>query len=170
MTVQAVCAGLWTGLGSPGTSSLGETQPGTHTFSLVGPEGGLRETREKSGKASWRKGHFSQSFGKQERGEVRQGQSRVTFGDYPLHLRTGLRGQVLPSRSHCKVQQSGPGMSHSGKQVLEQRGTRGWWVAGAAAPAFEASESWRFYPRLRLPEDFSWPLLRHSCVAGKPRL
>lgn len=46
MTVQAVCAGLWTGLGSPGASSLGETQPGTHTSSLVGPEGGLRETRE----------------------------------------------------------------------------------------------------------------------------
>lgn len=47
VTVQAVCAGLWTGLGSPGACSLGETQPGTDPSSLVGPEEGLRESREK---------------------------------------------------------------------------------------------------------------------------
>lgn len=41
------------------------------------------------------------------------------------------------------------------------------WVAGAAAPAFEGSESWRFYPRLRLPEGFSRH--RHRAVwPGNP--
>lgn len=37
------------------------------------------------------------------------------------------------------------------------------WVAGAAAPAFEGFESWRFHPRLRLPEGFSRHLDTELC-------
>lgn len=72
----------------------------------------------------------------------------MMFGDFPLHLRTGLKGQVPWLRLRGRVQQArGP----------RNEGARwGLWVAGAVAPAFEASESWGSLPQA----ETAWGLLQ----------